>query len=174
LSVSDISSSSLEVIPALTSVQDPQTKTAIYNEWVLYSAQFTFHRSAVETEFFTPSTHVWICGVDKLAIIAKQSELYEANKQTYTPVIDIEYIIELSDDIDSSAHPWSLMDVFIQWKRQQYGYITVNDIGKHVELLKKYDTDNVCRWGDANPFQYYTFNFKCPRIPKEEVYFTIN
>jgi hypothetical protein len=67
-----------------------------------------------------------------------------------------------------------LSDLFEQWRRRGYGYASVNDIGRQMEVIEKLDVDKAYMWKTANPFQYYAFNFVCPRIEKEKAYFTIN
>lgn len=155
-------------------VDDETIKTDIYNRWVLYSTQFTFHHSLVESELLSPQSQLWICGIDRVALITKDSELYEPTKGTYTPVMDIEYIAEWTEDTYNESHPWTLVELFTCWKRNKYGYITINHIGRNIEIMERLDTDKIYKWESANPFQYYAFNFKCPRIPKEEFYLTIN
>jgi hypothetical protein len=183
MELQDISSSIINSVESpvtnILPVTDTDVKTAIYNEWILYSSKFLFRRSAIESELFSTGTHLWICGIDKVAIIAKFTELYEPEHSRYVPVVDIEYIVELSDKYTES-HPWSFYELLSQWKYQNYGYVTVNDIGEHMQLLERLMSDNVngtnkiVEWKTANPFQYYAFNFKCPLLQKKDVYFTIN
>jgi GNAT superfamily N-acetyltransferase len=191
------------------SITDETTKRMVYNQWVEYSSSFHFHRKMTYEEFATPVTHIWICGVDNIALVGKSSELYDPVRDTHDAVIDIEYIIPLkkgdiqkkegndntetdinTDDTDNatnddcvdnsidsdkelaSKYPWSFSDMVSHLKQKGYVYITVNRIGFHEEILRS--VEPTFQWKIANQFQYYAYNFKCPKMNTDEFYFTIN
>ena len=170
MDMEDISGDESVSTTGIMSVSDANDKTKLYNDWILYSSRYKFHRSAIETEFFSPGTHAWICGIDRVAFVVKFSELYDSIRNMYDPVVDIEYIVELSDQYTEN-YPWTLVDLLNQWKSLKYRFVTMNDIGEHKSILS-----NLCNatWKNANPFQYYAFNFKMPHVENKDVYFTIN
>jgi GNAT superfamily N-acetyltransferase len=195
-------------------ITDEETKRMVYNRWVEYSSSFHFHRKMSYEEFATPVTHIWICGVDNIALVGKSSELYDPVRDTHNAVIDIEYVIPLhrdlsshnkmtetvtddtsdendvtvttdanglendTDDVDTntndmvSLYPWSFSDLVTHLKQEGYVYITVNRIGFHEEILRS--VEPTFQWKIANQFQYYAYNFKCPKLDTNEFYFTIN
>lgn len=216
-----------------SAITDAETKRTIYDSWVKYSSSFQFHRNMSFDEFATPVTHMWICGLDNIAIVGKSSELYDPSRDTHDAVIDIEYIIPLTprestsestqeSSIEESGtttteeesrtttteeeptdtpvdtpndtsvtpseiapsessvsiesiektFPWALSDLVVYLKQQGYMYITVNRIGYHEEILRS--VEPTFQWKIANQFQYYAYNFKCPKMNKEDFYFTIN
>jgi hypothetical protein len=153
-------------------------------------------------EFASPVSTIWICGLDGIAIVCKTSQLYDPIRDTHDKVIDIEYIIPLSvtgeqpsmtgeptsttgeqpstqgepdysnNPCFSSTHPYTFADLVNYLKHQDIMYITINDIGRHREILPR--VEPTFEWKSANQFQYYAYNFKCPQLKSDEFYFTIN
>jgi ribosomal protein S18 acetylase RimI-like enzyme len=71
-----------------------------------------------------------------------------------------------------SMYPYTFADLVNYLKHQGIMYMTINDIGRHREILRR--VEPTFEWKSANQFQYYAYNFKCPQLKSDEFYFTIN